>query len=140
MLFLKYSIWVSKNAEFFLIIVFVQGGSPTPHPFSSRPHFVCKLGREEFYADFKFIEKGFFKCIKKGYQQNHDGNMLLLMFINLFCALKKKTEWIPKQHEIWHFLFFFIFSTIFFYMSYQHFFKSLKPKAIKNICSICVLD
>jgi hypothetical protein len=26
-----------------LIIVFVQGGSPTPHPFSSRPHFVCNL-------------------------------------------------------------------------------------------------
>jgi hypothetical protein len=25
---------------FFLIIVFVQGGSPTPHPFSSRPHFL----------------------------------------------------------------------------------------------------
>ncbi len=28
------------------IIVFVQGGSPTPHPFSSRPHFVCKLRRQ----------------------------------------------------------------------------------------------
>ncbi len=31
---------------FFLIIVFVQGGSPTPHPFSSRPHFVCKFSRQ----------------------------------------------------------------------------------------------
>jgi hypothetical protein len=29
-----------KEFFFFLIIVFVQGGSPTPHPFSSRPHFV----------------------------------------------------------------------------------------------------
>ncbi len=28
------------------IIVFVQGGSPTPHPFSSRPHFVCKFSRQ----------------------------------------------------------------------------------------------
>ncbi len=26
-----------------IIILFVQGGSPTPHPFSSRPHFVCKF-------------------------------------------------------------------------------------------------
>ncbi len=26
--------------------VFVQGGSPTPHPFSSRPHFVCKFSRQ----------------------------------------------------------------------------------------------
>ncbi len=24
----------------------VQGGSPTPHPFSSRPHFVCKFSRQ----------------------------------------------------------------------------------------------
>ncbi len=28
---------------FFNIIVFEQGGSPTPHPFSSRPPFVCKF-------------------------------------------------------------------------------------------------
>ncbi len=28
---------------FFKIILFAQGGSPTPHPFSSRPHFVCKF-------------------------------------------------------------------------------------------------
>ncbi len=26
--------------------MFVQGGSPTPHPFSSRPHFVCKFSRQ----------------------------------------------------------------------------------------------
>ncbi len=26
-----------------IIIVFAQGGSPTPHPFSSRPHFVRKF-------------------------------------------------------------------------------------------------
>ena len=31
---------------FFLIILFAQGGSPTPHPFSSRPHFVCKFSRQ----------------------------------------------------------------------------------------------
>ncbi len=29
-----------------IIIVFVQGGSPTPHPFSSRSHFVCKFSRQ----------------------------------------------------------------------------------------------
>jgi hypothetical protein len=29
-----------------IIIVFVQGGSPTPHPLSSRPHFVCKFIRQ----------------------------------------------------------------------------------------------
>jgi hypothetical protein len=28
------------------IILFAQGGSPTPHPFSSRPHFVCKFSRQ----------------------------------------------------------------------------------------------
>ncbi len=26
--------------------IFAQGGSPTPHPFSSRPHFVCKFSRQ----------------------------------------------------------------------------------------------
>jgi hypothetical protein len=31
---------------YFLIIVFVQGRSPTPHPFSSRPHFVCQFSRQ----------------------------------------------------------------------------------------------
>jgi len=31
---------------FFLNNLFVQGGSPTPHPFSSRPHFVCKFSRQ----------------------------------------------------------------------------------------------
>ncbi len=25
--------------SFLIIILFAQGGSPTPHPFSSRPHF-----------------------------------------------------------------------------------------------------
>jgi hypothetical protein len=34
-----------KNKNGF-ISVFVQGGSPTPHPFSSRPHFVCKFSRQ----------------------------------------------------------------------------------------------
>ncbi len=29
----------------FFIIVFALGGSPTPHPISSRPHFVCKFSR-----------------------------------------------------------------------------------------------
>jgi hypothetical protein len=27
------------TGTFIIIILFVQGGSPTPHPFSSRPHF-----------------------------------------------------------------------------------------------------
>ncbi len=27
-------------------IIFVQGGSPTPHPFSSRPHFVFKFSHQ----------------------------------------------------------------------------------------------
>jgi hypothetical protein len=26
--------------------MFVQGGPPTQHPFSSRPHFVCKSSRQ----------------------------------------------------------------------------------------------
>ena len=30
---------------FFFLIVFALGGSPTPHPISSRPHFVCKFSR-----------------------------------------------------------------------------------------------
>ncbi len=38
-----------KNMQHDLLklkIVFVQGGSPTPHLFSSRPHFVCKFSRQ----------------------------------------------------------------------------------------------
>ncbi len=31
---------------YFLIIIFVQGGSPAPYFFSSRPLFVCKLFRQ----------------------------------------------------------------------------------------------
>ena len=44
----KWQMDVLKNElEYLLIIiVFVQGGSPTPHPFSSRPHFVCKFSRQ----------------------------------------------------------------------------------------------
>jgi hypothetical protein len=30
---------------FFFLIVFALGGSPTPHPISSRPQFVCKFSR-----------------------------------------------------------------------------------------------
>ncbi len=30
---------------YFFLIVFALGGSPTPHPISSRPHFVCKFSR-----------------------------------------------------------------------------------------------
>jgi hypothetical protein len=30
---------------FYFYIVFALGGSPTPHPISSRPHFVCKFSR-----------------------------------------------------------------------------------------------
>ncbi len=30
---------------FFFFIIFALGGSPTPHPISSRPHFVCKFSR-----------------------------------------------------------------------------------------------
>jgi hypothetical protein len=38
----------SRNFLFFYFylffkIVFALGGSPTPHPISSRPHFVCKF-------------------------------------------------------------------------------------------------
>jgi hypothetical protein len=32
---------------FFFLIVFALGGSPTPHPISSRPHFVCKFSRHD---------------------------------------------------------------------------------------------
>ncbi len=31
---------------YYYIIVFVQGESPTPPPFSSRPHFVCKFSHQ----------------------------------------------------------------------------------------------
>ncbi len=34
------------HLSFFKIIVFVQGGSLTPHPFSSQPHFACKFSRQ----------------------------------------------------------------------------------------------
>jgi hypothetical protein len=30
---------------FFFLTLFALGGSPTPHPISSRPHFVCKFSR-----------------------------------------------------------------------------------------------
>jgi hypothetical protein len=36
-----------------LIIMFVQGASPTPHPFYSRPRFVCKFSREENTEDLR---------------------------------------------------------------------------------------
>jgi hypothetical protein len=39
----------SKRADtilFYIIFLFVQGGSPTPHPFSSQPRFVCKFSRQ----------------------------------------------------------------------------------------------
>ncbi len=41
--------------EFSIIILFVQGGSPTPHPFSSRPHFVCKFSRQRSTEVFKTL-------------------------------------------------------------------------------------
>ncbi len=35
--------------------MFVQGGSPAPHPFSSRPHFVCKFSRQRSTEVFKTL-------------------------------------------------------------------------------------
>ena len=34
------------HQSFFLKTLFALGGSPTPHPISSRPHFVCKFSRQ----------------------------------------------------------------------------------------------
>jgi hypothetical protein len=56
--------WCRNNEKKFFI-VFVQGGSPTPHPFSSRPHFVCKFSRQrsnENYTSKKEINQ-FSKCM-----------------------------------------------------------------------------
>jgi hypothetical protein len=36
---------MGKIFFFFFLIVFALGRSPTPHPISSRPHFVCKFSR-----------------------------------------------------------------------------------------------
>jgi hypothetical protein len=36
-----------------ILIVFVQGGSLTPHPFSSQPNFVCKFSRQRSIEVFE---------------------------------------------------------------------------------------
>jgi hypothetical protein len=43
--------------------MFVHGGAPTPHPFSSRPHFVCNLvakGAPKFFKTLTELDIPYF--------------------------------------------------------------------------------
>jgi hypothetical protein len=51
----KMTLAIGKKGPLCFLIMFAQGGSPTPHPFSSRPHFVCKFSRQRSTEVFKTL-------------------------------------------------------------------------------------
>ncbi len=76
----------NKIIIFFFLIVFALGGSPTPHPISSRPHFVCKL-LKFFWLKIFFI---YHRC------QRHRWSTLSCEY---FREFSKKFETVPMGYS-----------------------------------------
>ena len=78
--------FLEATAKLLIIIVFVQDGSPTPHPFSSRPYFVCKFSRQIIALNIKV--------------SNAPRNDVALLRTITYRAIKTTGTLIVKMHSL----------------------------------------